>query len=82
MVKKVVHICKWNYMCMCITEKVLIDLTIHMAYEKQWENIQLIRKMVRGIRYGVTRLKKEESHHLKDWTSRILSKNIQGLVIM
>lgn len=53
-----------------------------MAYEKQWENIQLIRKMVRGIRYGVTRLKKEESHHLKDWTSRILSKNIQGLVIM
>lgn len=33
-----------------------------MAYEKQWENIQLIRKMVRGIRYGVTRLKKEKSH--------------------
>lgn len=49
-------------MCMCITEKVLIDLTIHMAYEKQWENVQLIRKMVRGIRYGVTRLKKEKSH--------------------
>lgn len=28
-------ICISVYMCMCITEKVLIDLTIHMAYEKQ-----------------------------------------------
>ena len=50
-------------MCVCITEKVLIDPTVHIAYAKQWENVQqLIRKMVREIGYGVTRLKKKKSH--------------------
>ena len=92
MVKKVVHICKWTYMCMyiyfyiklvicisvcmcvCITEKVLIDPTVHIAHAKQWENVQqLIRKMVRGIGYGVTHLKKKRVTSFK----RLNLKNIK-----
>ena len=79
---------KYSYMYICVyvcvcNRKSVKDLTVHIAHAKQWENVQqLIRKMVRGVGYGVTRLKKEESHHLKDWISRILSKNIQGLIII
>lgn len=43
------------------TKKVLIDLTIHMAYEKKWEMSTGLGKMVRGIRWSNT-FKKGNSH--------------------